>query len=191
MKQFFTISQVVSLFKAQSLLGQCLRFFYFLFLCFFLRYFELLFYTTSIGSTLFNPLYESLSLFITKSSCFFWRWSYSDIHATANHTILIGDQAPIKMLPGCTGLSHILRLIFVLFLYPMSFKKKGYIFAPTIFIIILASTLHFVILIPIAYHRPELYEFAHNYFTKILFFGLIFICWLMWEKIRSFPKNEV
>ena len=86
------------------------------------------------------------------------------------------------MFPGCTGLGHMIRISFVLLLYPMSWSKKCYLFFPSLLIIIFASTIHFLLLIPIAYHYPDWFAFAHNYFTKILFFGFIFLCWLIWEK---------
>jgi exosortase/archaeosortase family protein len=185
---FYSFKDKLNKLQDSTPIGQSLRFAYFIFFYFFLRYIELLFYSTSFGRVILNPLHERLSFFITHTCCFILQLIYPDIHTSVSHTITIASKTPIQMLPGCTGLGHLLRLSFVLLIYPMSWLKKVLIFPPTVLIVIFASTLHFLLLIPIAYHYPEFYGLAHNYFTRSIFFGFIFLCWIVWEKLRFIPK---
>lgn len=184
------IKQAVTWIHERSPRGQTLRFILFLALYFLARYPQLFLDTSSFGQALLNPLHERLSFFITHSCCFLLQGFYPDIHVTINHTIIIAGKATVRMFPGCTGLGHMMRISFVLLLYPMSWSKKCYLFFPSLLIILFATIIHFLLLIPIAYHYPDWFAFAHDYFTKILFFGFIFLCWLMWEKAIPLRRTK-
>jgi len=174
MEPFNSIKINAHKFNEPTILGKGLRFAYFIFLYFLLRYLELLIISTSFGIALLNPLHESLSVFITHTSCFFLQLFYPDIHVSNDYIIIIAKKTPIQMLSGCTGLSHMLRLSFVLLVYPMSWLQKGIVFIPTILIVLFAATLHFLILIPIAYHDPELYGFAPITLPEVYFLDSFF-----------------
>jgi len=161
------------------------RFLYFFCLYFLIRYFLFFFESCNFGKELLYPMYERMSFFITNTSCYVLKYFYPDIHSSQNHTIIINNKTPIQLLPGCTGVSQLIRMSIILLIYPISLMKKCLLFLPTILVIIFGTTVHFLILIPIAYKRPELYELAHNYLTKIVFLALIFFCWWLWEKFKS------
>ena len=179
------IKQVKIYLHAQSIKGEFVRFSLFLILYFLGRYLLFIFETTTIGQYFLSPLQELLSYLITSVCCAALSWIYPTIHTSLNHTIYIANDSPIQMLPGCTGLSQMLRLSFVLLFYPISWRQKNYLFIPSILIILFAATIHFLILIPISYQAPEWYKFSHDYFTKIIFFGFIFLCWIIWEKAKG------
>jgi exosortase/archaeosortase family protein len=189
MQLLYSFKQVKNLIYETSLKGQMFRFIYFLSLYFLFRFFLLLLDSTYLGIALLKPSYEKMSFFITHFSCSILRVFYPDIHTSVNHIIYISGYAHIQMLPGCTGISHLIRLGLILLFYPIPWLNKAIAFLPSMLIILFAATLHFLLLILIAYHYPELYEFAHNYFTRSLFFGFIFLCWLFWE--RSFKRSYV
>jgi len=86
------------------------------------------------------------------------------------------------MLIGCTGLIQMFRMAFVLTLYPIPWFNKFYLYFLTFVILFLAANIHFILLIPIAYHFPEWYSFVHDWPTRIIYFSSYFICWLVWEK---------
>ena len=177
-------------FHERSNRGQSLRFLLFLSSYFIGRYILFFIESTSSGRALLNPIFDFIFFYITHSCCFFLHFFYPTIYTSANHVIIINDIPRVQMLPGCTGFYHMFRLSFALLFYPVAWQKKWLILLPTLFIIIFASTLHFLLLILIEYHHPELFRFAHDYITKILFFGFIFFCWLIWEKLTpNLQKN--
>ena len=189
MKLAPVIKQAVTWIHERSNRGQALRFFLFLTIYSLGRYLELLFDTTSFSKELLYTLHERLSFFITHSSCFILQGFYPDIHVTINHTIFIEGEAHIQMLPGCTGLQPMLRLTFVLLFYPLAWRRKIVLWPLSMVILIFASTLHFMMLIPIAYHFSEWFSFAHDWLTKIIFYGFYFLCWLIWEKSYKASPN--
>jgi len=177
--------QLLTWIKEDSLRGEGLRFVLFLCIYSLVRYLELLFYSAPFGQALLNPLHEDLSYFISHICCFLLKGLYPDIHTSVNHIIFLADKATIQLLPGCTGLGHMIRVGFALLLYPMSWVKKCYLFFPSLLIILFAATIHFLLLIPIAFYYPNSFALAHDYFAKLLFFGFIFLCWMIWERCRS------
>jgi len=161
--------------------GQVLRFLIFLALYILGRLLWMLFDKTTPGQELLNPIHERLSYFITHTSCFVLQIFYPDIQTSVNHTIFIAGRPVIALYPGCTGLYPMIRLSFVLLLYPLPWRKKLVLWPFSMMILIFASTLHFMLLIPISNHYLEWYGFAHNWLTRILFYGFYFLCWMMWE----------
>jgi exosortase/archaeosortase family protein len=141
-------------------------------------------------NSLFFPIYESLSIFITDSCCYILRFLYPDIHTTPNHTIVILGQTPIRLYPGCTGLHQMISISLVLFFYPISIKKKLLLWPLSIGILAFASIIHFLILIPISYKFSCLFNFAHNYLTRTVYYSFYFICWILWEKIAFYTHAE-
>jgi exosortase/archaeosortase family protein len=97
--------------------------------------------------------------------------------------IVIDGTRVIFLSKLCTGVDPMLRMTFIFLFYPMKFKTKLWVFPVSILIILLAATLHFMILIPIAYQAREWYEFSHDWVTKFIFYGFYFMVWLMWERI--------
>jgi len=176
------INQALTLLHESSPRGQTLRFILFLVLYFFTRYSRLFLDTSSFGQALLNPLHERLSFFITHFCCFLLQGFYPDIHVTINHTIIIAGKATVQMFPGCTGLPPMIRLTIILVFYPLAWRRKVVLWPLSMLILIIAATLHFMMLIPIAYHYPAWYHFAHSWPTRVIFYACYFLCWLLWEK---------
>jgi len=176
------IKQAVTWIHARSPCGQILRFVLFLVLYFLARYPQIFLDNSSFGQALLNPLHERLSFFITHSCCFLLQGFYPDIHVTFNHTIIIAGKAHVQMFPGCTGLDPMIRLTFILIFYPLYWRRKLILWPFSLLILLFASTLHFLLLIPIAYQFPEWFGFAHNWLTRVIFYSFYFLCWLLWEK---------
>ena len=158
------------------------RFGLFLVLYWVARYPQFFLNSNYFGECLINPVYEQLASFITKVCCFVLQIIYSDIHSSADHTIFINGKSLLQLQPGCSGLDPMIRLTFILLFYPLLWQKKAWLWPISLAILLFAATLHFLLLIPITYHAPEWYTFAHNWLTRIIFYGFYFLCWLIWEK---------
>ena len=148
--------------------------------------------TTAFSQALLNPIHERLSYFITYTCCFGLQVFYSDIHSSVNHMIFINNQPVLLLYPACSGLNPMIRMTFVLIFYPLIWYRKLIVWPISMTIIIFASTLHFLLLILVAKHYYEWYNFAHNWITKIIFYGFYFLCWLIWENsIKKEIKKNV
>ena len=179
------IHQVKDLLYEDTQLGQAARFSLFICLNFVGMHCWVLIENSFFINHLFHPLFKYLSLIITNSCCFILHPTYNDINVSKDSTIFIMGKAQIQLLPGCTGLSHIVRLTFVLLLYPIHWQTKIYLWPISLLMMVFASTLRFLILIPIAFQYQDWYKLTHDWLAKVIFFGFYFVCWIIWEKARN------
>ena len=119
----------------------------------------------------------------------FWKLFYSDL-STSDYLVLINNQCVIQLFSGCSGFDAQFRITIILFLYPIAWKTKFWLFPLSWLIILLAATIHFILLIPIAYHWPDYYDFSHNWLTRFIFYGFYFLTWLIWERV-GYPKKKM
>ena len=172
----------------QTLKGHLNRFIIFIILYFIGRYPQLLLDLSTFGQTVLLPLHSLLASLITNVCCFILSFKYADIHTSIKHTISIANQTPIQLLPGCTGLDPMIRLTFILLMYPIAWPKKLALWPISMIIIFIAATIHFLILIPISYSYPEHYAITHNWITRVIFYSFYFLCWIIWEKSNNIHK---
>ncbi len=172
--------------KENSSSGTLIRLGWFLFIYFIGRYVVFFLEETTLFSLLHQPFLWS----INQVSTGFLGLFYSDLTSTHNYIVIINNVEVIQLFPGCSGLQPLLRITFILLFYPLPWKTKTYLFPLSWLIILIAATIHFILLIPIAFHWPEYYNLSHNWLTRIIFYGFYFCTWLIWEKI-GYPKRSL
>jgi len=165
--------------------GKLARLVLFFLLYFLGRYLILSPYIQIILEPVFNSLYPFLSMTITDISSGVLHWFYPDIYTSKDYIIYINNNPILQMQPGCTGLQQMLRLTFTIIFYPLAWRSKCFLWPISIAIILIAAILHFTLLVPIAYVAQSWYNFAHDWVTKIIFYGMYFICYLIWEHNRK------
>ena len=179
------ISSLKSSLLENSTTGTIYRLGLFIILYFIGRYVLLLYQ----GTTFISILHKPLLWFIDNIAIGFWSIFYPNLSSTADYIISINNMECIQLMPGCSGLHPILRMTFILLLYPIPWKIKSWLFPLSWIIILFAATIHFILLIPISYHWSEYYNFSHDWLTKIIFYGFYFLTWLLWEKV-GYPKSK-
>ena len=125
---------------------------------------------------------------ILETSVFFFSLFYSDVSSISNGILTISGQETLQLIYGCTGIIQLFQITFILLFYPIKWNQKIYLYPLSIIIIFLATIVHFLILVPIAAHLPNYFSVFHDYTARILFFGIVFLMWLLWEKIRTVEK---
>jgi len=169
--------------------GTLSRLLLFLFLYFIGRYIFIFFENTAPFTDNISIIHKHFLWIIDHCSYTFWSIFYSDIVHNPDHLFSINGIDVIILSGGCSGVHPMLRMTFILLLYPISWGNKLWLFPISGLIIIFAATIHFILLIPIAYHWPEYYLFSHTWLTKIVFYGFYFLTWLLWERI-GYPKKK-
>jgi len=169
--------------KENSSTGTLIRFLWFLFLYFTGRYFLLLFE----GFLFFSLLHEPFLFTVNQVSTAFLGLFYDNLTSTPEYIVWINNREVIRLAAGCSGLQPVLRITFILMLYPVSWKAKAWLLPLSWFILVVAAAIHFILLIPVAFHWPEYYSFSHNWGTRIIFYGFYFLTWRIWEKV-GFPS---
>ena len=142
-------------------------------------------------SAFFSFFYNILSILISNICTTTLSIFYQTITSTQDFVMIIGNESIIQLLPGCTGFNQVLRITFILLLYPISFRKKIFLLPLSWILIIFAAVIHFLMLIPIASDINQWYDFVHNWFSRFVFYAFFFINWLFWEKLILSKENPI
>jgi len=135
---------------------------------------------------LFDRLYYPLSYFITGISVRVYSLFYSGVGSDASFFISINHVKTIQMQHGCTGLMQLFQVFFILVFFPLSLKRKIIFLPVSLLIIIFASVLHSLILVPVAYSFNDHFTIFHNVISRVIFYTFFFINFLLWN--NSFKK---
>ena len=162
--------------------GTIFRIAWFIFLYIISRHLFYLLEEVQFFSAIFNFFYNLLSILITYICTTTLSLFYQKILSTSDFIIQIGNIKIIQLLPGCTGFHQLLRITFILMLFPIPYRKKLFLLPLSWGLIIFAAVIHFLMLIPIASDLNEWYDFIHNWPSKFVFYLFFFINYLIWEK---------
>jgi len=114
---------------------------------------------------------------------------YSEVSTIPNGIITISGQEVLQIICGCTGIIQLFQITFILVFYPIKWSQKIYLYPFSIIIIFSAAIVHFIFLVPIAFDLPDYFSVFHDYTFRIFFFGVVFLTWLFWEKVRIEDKQ--
>lgn len=178
--------QVSASLKRTDITGKLSRLGYFLFI--YSLVFLLSNRTDIVSNDPDSPVNRIIGLLLTKSSVMIFKLFYPDIHADKDFIISVHGRQYIQLLPVCNGLIHLIRIIIPLLLYPIKWRYKMILLPVTTVMMFFATLLHFMILTIIIFHAPGWYDFSHLYIAPAIFFGLNFLCWIIWEKFVEFQS---
>ena len=184
------LSSLWSKLNELSTIGTLYRLGLFLILYFLGRYIIIFLEEPRLFTSLFASIHQPFLWCINKVSTGFLGLCYHNLLSTSDYIISINNIEIIQLLPGCSGFHPILRLTFILLFFPIPWRTKSWLFPLSWLIILLAATIHFILLFLIANHWPEYYSFSHNWLTRIIFYGFYFLIWLIWERV-GYPKKKM
>jgi exosortase/archaeosortase family protein len=130
----------------------------------------------------FDRLYYILSDGITVTTAAIYSLIYTETHTAPQFVISINGIQTIQMMKGCTGLMQVFQVVFILLFFPVSFKNKLLFLPVSVLIIIFASVLHYLILVPVAYSFHDSFTVFHNIISRVVFYIFFFINFVLWNK---------
>lgn len=86
----------------------------------------------------------------------------------------------INILPGCSGLIQMFRLFVVLLFFPGPAIQKLWYIPLSMMLVFIAAIIHLLILSYVIIYLPGYYDIAHDFVTKLLFYGMYFLIWVFW-----------
>jgi len=98
-------------------------------------------------------------------------------------TVTFTNGHAIKVLWGCSGIRPLVT-VFIIFLFvPGPGRQKLWFIPMALVVMSVLVILHLLILSLFIAQKPDLYDFAHEWITKSMIYGTIFLMWLFWEEI--------
>ncbi|MBN2615538.1 MAG: archaeosortase/exosortase family protein [Bacteroidales bacterium] len=103
---------------------------------------------------------------------------------TEHNTLFFANNGYIAVEGSCSGLKQFYQWFFLMLLFPGPWKRKLWYIPLGIVTIHLYNILRIVILSVVIVHWPAHWGFIHHWVMRPLYYGVIFILWVLWvEKI--------
>ncbi len=96
----------------------------------------------------------------------------------------------LEVSPGCTCLKQWLHWIFLMILFPGPLKHKLWYIPAGVVVLHFVNVLRITILAIVLSHSSGYFHFFHDYLLKALFYGSIFIIWVLWVERVQHIQNQ-
>lgn len=97
--------------------------------------------------------------------------------------ITFTNDNAIVVLWGCSGIRPLVTTFIIFLFVPGPWRQRLWFIPLTLVVMGLLVLLHLLILSLFTALNPGLYNFAHQWITKIMVWGTLFLMWLFWEEI--------
>ena len=94
----------------------------------------------------------------------------------------------VEIIWGCTSVKQLYIFIIIIAFYRGSWKKKLWYIPAGCVILWVYNIIRISIICYCIYDHPEKFDFLHDGITRYVFYGLIFLLWVIWEE--GFVKRE-
>ncbi|MDR0871959.1 MAG: exosortase/archaeosortase family protein [Prevotellaceae bacterium] len=101
------------------------------------------------------------------------------LHETA---IVFPTNNGIHIVWGCNGLKQMYIFFCIIAFYCGSWKHKLWYIPAGLVMVHLFNIFRLVIISVVVKDHPEYFNFLHAYLFKYLFYGFIFLMWVLWEE---------
>lgn len=98
----------------------------------------------------------------------------------------------VRVVWACTGLKQAYIFAMILLFSAGPWKRKLWYIPSGLVLVYLFNLFRITYITAVVHHHPERFEYLHEHFFKYLFYGLIFMMWVLWEeKISKVKKTEL
>lgn len=106
------------------------------------------------------------------------------------NTIFFTNSNSIIVMPGCSGLDPLFRILFIFLLFPGPLKSKLWYIPLSMFLVLIAAVIHLIVLAYVIIYLPEYYGIAHSYIARLIFYSMYFLIWVYWLEKFVLVKNR-
>lgn len=107
---------------------------------------------------------------------------------TANDTLYFSNHGYVAVEGSCSGLKQFYQWFFLMLLFPGLWKRKLWYIPLGILAVHLYNIFRIVVLSVVVVHWPEHWNFIHLEIMRPLYYGVMFVMWVIWVEKVSPPK---
>ena len=101
------------------------------------------------------------------------------LHGTS---IIFPAGTGIKIIWGCNGLKQMYIFFCIIAFYYGSWKHKLWYIPAGLVVVHLFNIFRLAVIAIVVKDNPQYFDFLHTYLFKYMFYGLIFLMWVIWDK---------
>jgi len=140
--------------------------------------------------SIFIPIFHFLTRLVFNSADFFISFLLK------GHFHLIGlswhfdNGGYIEIVDGCSGLKAFFQFIVIILFSSGPWRHKIWYIPMGLVILFISNIIRIIGLLLVVYYYQTAYAFAHNYFFRPFFYGVIFLLWVIWVEYFKNGKTK-
>jgi exosortase/archaeosortase family protein len=103
----------------------------------------------------------------------------------AQFLINLPNNNSIFLFEGCSGLKQVIQFTLLILCYPGRIQRKLWYIPFSTMVLLIAAMIHFIFLCVVLYKLPEQYEFMHDNLSRWFFFGIFFLLWVLFIRVKK------
>lgn len=108
------------------------------------------------------------------------------IQLEGSNVLLHDNGVAVKIVWACTGLKQAYIFIAIIAFYKGPFLRKLWYIPAGLVIVYLFNIFRIMMIVASIRENPDSFEFLHEGLYKYMYYGIIFLMWVLWEeKIRG------
>ncbi|HQB28283.1 MAG TPA: archaeosortase/exosortase family protein [Paludibacter sp.] len=109
-------------------------------------------------------------------------WLGYNVEIVGNSIIRHDNGASVRIVWACTGYKQAYIFTTIILFYKGPFLKKLWYIPAGLVIVYLFNIFRMVMIIAAIRKNPESFDFLHEGLYKYIFYGIIFLMWVLWEE---------
>jgi len=160
--------------------------------------FHLLFnyWTYSLNYLPFNVQIQSLYNYLTNlayenSVCLLRIMTDNNIKTNSSSRTIWYGSGSIYISSGCSGLKQFLQWIVLILIFPGPYRHKLWFMPVGLLLLYIFNVLRIIGLTFVHNYSPSYWNFFHLYFFRFLFYGIIFVLWVIWVEKFYLTNSKI
>ena len=139
-------------------------------------------------SAIFNLMADHVAWVVYSVLSFFgYDLNYDVAHNTLSH----GNGVAVRIVWACTGLKQAYIFFCILAFAAGPILKKMWYIPVGLVVVYLFNIFRIAVIVAIIKYYPQSFDFWHEQFFKYVFYGVIFLMWVLWEEKIRHPKKAI
>ena len=132
-----------------------------------------------------TPGFEAASTHVAITTAFFLDLTGFDVTLNKDNVIRHTNGNAVKIVWACTGLKQAYIFFCIIAFYAGPWKRKLWYIPAGLVVVYLFNIFRITYISAAMKDHPEQFDLLHLYIFKYLYYGVIFLMWVLWEeKIR-------
>jgi exosortase/archaeosortase family protein len=141
---------------------------------------------TFLGNDISAP-FNVMATHVADVSAFLLDLSGYEVTVDEYNIIRHDNDLGIRIVWACTGFKQAFIFMMIMMLYPGPWLKKIWFIPAGLLIVYLYNIFRIVFILAVIKYNPIRFDLLHELIFKYIFYGIIFLMWVLWEELVRHP----
>lgn len=141
---------------------------------------------TFLGNDISNP-FNVMATHVADISALLLDLSGYEVTVDEHNIIRHDNDLGIRIVWACTGFKQAFIFMMIMMLYPGPWLKKIWFIPAGLLVVYLYNIFRIVFILAVIKYNPIRFDLLHELIFKYIFYGIIFLMWVLWEEVVRHP----